>query len=421
MRQSQHCFVAWIAISVIIFPWLKDARYNFTDYNLKLTSLHDCLINYNLSVSIKQNVVKFPQSAIPLVGGSPILAMQLWRILPQTVKIRMQNISNKCHFRRWHDIFQKHRSRWSNGRNLIWACKSFCGGNGDRLRGLAHAMYLSLCMGYDLLLDWTHPVPISRFFVQRPSVSWLAKPGSQMRAADVHIMDSRKPLGLNWKQFDNIRLYSNMDALQMDCGTNETNLTSALYFEDSSAPITNGYHVYGGTYHMVGCTFWHLFSLNDELTNAVLGEVRSLNTLKQSRSIIACHIRIGDIAMGVGSDHRVKGTLADIGRRVMVCASYLARKLKFQQFVTVLVSDSNALKQLFQSQFPNMSYVSKYPPYHTDRGRSNSVSGSLGSWVDTMLLALSDAVILSPSGFGAVAAQIGLFLRDEIAYIDECN
>jgi len=54
------------------------------------------------------------------------------------------------------------------------------------------------------------------------------------------------------------------------------------------------------------------------------------------------------------------------------------------------------------------------------RGEDDTLEGTLGTWVDMLLLALSDAVVLSRSGYSESAAEIGMFPSERILRWKQC-
>ena len=51
----------------------------------------------------------------------------------------------------------------SSGKTLIFRCKSFCGGLGDRLRGIMTSYILALVTDRHFMIDMTHPIDIHDF------------------------------------------------------------------------------------------------------------------------------------------------------------------------------------------------------------------------------------------------------------------
>ena len=142
-----------------------------------------------------------------------------------------------------------------------------------------------------------------------------------------------------------------------------------------------------------------------------LGKLRS--------KTVAVHIRAGDKAMNVGSDRL--GVNQNVTERMMNCAQNWADAAGMNDAIFLVVADSEEVKRFAASWSPGRVFTSRTLPFHTDRSRGpEKLAGTIGSWVDIFLLALADAVVLSPSGFGRSAASIGMFPDTHILNYQEC-
>ena len=93
----------------------------------------------------------------------------------------------------------------------------------------------------------------------------------------------------------------------------------------------------------------------------------------------------------------------------LLCAARWAEEMGLEEASFVVVSDSQEFKRLATELLPGRVYASATVPFHTDKSVGDALGGAVGAWVDMLLLALSDAAVISRSGFGESAAQIGLF------------
>ena len=123
-----------------------------------------------------------------------------------------------------------------------------------------------------------------------------------------------------------------------------------------------------------------------------------------------------------GRLRRVNRTLAE---ELVACGGRRARELGWRDSTVLLLSDSSAAKAAAASLLPGRVYASTVAPLHQGLGGGRGAGGPagreeeawMGVWVDLMMAALSDGIVVSPSpnarfahsSFSMAAAEIGLF------------
>mmetsp|Transcript_27248 Transcript_27248/g.89004 ORF Transcript_27248/g.89004 Transcript_27248/m.89004 type:complete len:246 (-) Transcript_27248:820-1557(-) len=191
----------------------------------------------------------------PNFGGRLLLPLTLWNMLRKRIQRRLTTIIHTCALQDWR-TFDADSNVVDPG-FVIWTCRRLCGGNGDRLRGLTHALYLALQAGYNLRIDWTNPVNIDTLFTNRSFALWNTVVSTRnSRSAQIDIMNTRESVLCKVKHHKVIRLATNMDPELSSCDTSQ--YLRGMFVGNGTSDI---YDVLGDRNRMIGCTFWYLFAL----------------------------------------------------------------------------------------------------------------------------------------------------------------
>jgi hypothetical protein len=377
------------------------------------------LLNYSVPVATTESL-----------GGVPVIPASVLSMLTPNVKQRIHGdlIAKTCRFDAMQHEYQKRRAMGATG-TVTWACTDFCGGNGDRLRGISATLVRAVSIGYDFRLQWTNPVPVSEVFTEREYVSWLSPTHpSSGKTLSVHAIDSPGDLKFcEWSRHENVNIRTNLPG-KTGSDRRIQNESCHLQHRFYREPImrSRGWDTYQLGYHaMVGCSFWYLFAIGKRLENKLLEELNRFQAWKVAHGrtenpTVGVHIRSGDKAMGVGDDVRI-GTVGDEGAfRVMGCALKWSREIGLENATFLVVSDTPKSRELAVSFLPGQVWSSSAVPFHTDKSRGDRLMGTISSWVDLLLLALTEAIVLSPSGFGEAASNIGMFPRQRVLTSLEC-
>ena len=313
-----------------------------------------------------------------------------------------------------------------HSRKIVWTCREqdICGGNADRIRGITISFLHALRLGYSLVLDWNNPINNSRLFVPRRPDLWTTVAATSYlnnnRTLRIKSIDNRNLLyECQWTKYENIILQSNAFIFR-NCERNETKPSDYFSVESSIKWRRERFMLLP----CLGCVFWFLFALSDDLQSTLIGELKLFNEwlLLHSRidiPVIAVHFRGGDHYMDVPiqtineGDKRLQ--LSNV-HSLISCADKLANR----SATILLVADNNLVKRFALRNYPDRVYSSTVNPFHTDRVGIASINGTLGTWADLLLLSLCDGIVLSHSGFGALAAQIGMYDESQIKKHDDC-
>lgn len=334
-------------------------------------------------------------------------------------------VSRHCRHQELKDFWEHKRSKTPKRGVVVWECRvnEMCGGNGDRLRGIAGALYNAVRIGYDLSIVWDNPVDMSAILPHNlPPLKNLTKEQFSVFSNTLSVASFDHTTSAlrecDWINYDNVIVRSN-ELYSSSCGDEDG--LGPFFFENT----LNVSDHHWNRYPCLGCVFWFLFSISLPLQNSVENELKHLSdwSKQNNRShseIVAIHFRGGDHYMNVTSAYRGDKRLELSALHKMIsCADRLARN--FSEPPTILLcADSEAAKAYAVKYYGARLYASKITSFHSDREGKDVGNGTLGTWVDVMLLGLADGIVLSSSGFGVLAAQIGMYSHSQIMTHDDC-
>ena len=142
-----------------------------------------------------------------------------------------------------------------------------------------------------------------------------------------------------------------------------------------------------------GCAFWELFDVG-----ALLVEALNAEYAKSPRFRVALHIRAGDAALGVGGMKFV-GSNRDWEQDAMLACA----RSKANGGVIYVATDSHKLKTRWANEAD--IYIPASKAVHTDKGASKT--GLINAFVELMMLASADTLVMSNSGYSRMARSIG--------------
>ena len=335
-------------------------------------------------------------------------------------------INRKCNHENIIRTWVAAKLRSQHTREIVWTCREqdVCGGNADRIRGITISFLHAVRLGYNLVLDWNNPINNSRLFVPRRPNLWTSVEANSYpknnRTLRIKSIDNRNLLyECQWSKYENVILQTNAFIFR-NCEKNESKPSDYFSVESSIKWRRERFMLLP----CLGCVFWLLFALSDELQSTLLDELKLFNEwlLLHNRigiPVIALHFRGGDHYMDTPIQTIYEGDkrlqLSNV-HSLISCADKLANR----SATILLVADNNLVKRIAMRNYPDRVYTSTVTPFHTDRVGIASTNGTLGTWADLLLLSLCDGIVLSHSGFGTLAAQIGMYDESQIKRHKEC-
>jgi len=270
--------------------------------------------------------------------------------------------------------------------SITFVCHEGCGGVADRVRGMG-AMYM-----FAVLMNRSLHIRTPYMHLLPHNVRWDTPSNPTAHFSAIDRIDGLSPC--EWPE--HVSVSTNQWDLgmvtQAHCLRSDTRIQSLAraFFQ---APV--GARDYVLAYPCIGQIFKRLFKPTRALRDAVRV------TIPHSR-VVGIHIRAGDSAMIDGGHSRPTVSLAP-------CLA-AARAWKLPNIL--VVSDSPAIKH--EAKMAGIM-VSSQEPFHIDRQTYNA-NLVMGVMVDLLTLASLDAIVLTSSGFGALAALIGGYRPENIAY-----
>ncbi len=306
-------------------------------------------------------------------------------------------------------------------KTMIYSCQSFCGGWGDRLRGIMSVYILALLTNRRFMIDMNYPCSISK--VLEPNfVNWTyIKPKNNRTRLTINTMRSWQKAIQNEasntiKSKDLIKFWSSYDDIYIS--TNGDYMILALR---NSHMINRTRHLFGRT-PSSQTTMQILFPLLYEFlfkpSIQVRKRVDTILSASLNRHLICLHIRIGKNPTNP-FDHAFTARVNTTQAMLTFIDSYLVNKSSSLVFIT---SDSGQAVSDVLHHYPNSSMTIVGPILHIDRfdRRSSTVcDGFVKVLADFYMLGECQTSLLSNSGFSTWANRRREKINEELYVYNE--
>ena len=170
-----------------------------------------------------------------------------------------------------------------------------------------------------------------------------------------------------------------------------------------------------------GCGFWYLFKVGPYL-DKMLKQHESIFfkwlKTKNYTQIVSIQIRAGDKVL-IGHEH----PSTELVGKYLTCAKKLEKKLGFEKTVYLLSTDSEELKKSVKN---DLIFTTSIIPKHTGiftTGEKYVINGKnmlAQALVEVIMMAKTNAIIRSHSGFGITAAHLGMMENVYQSTYPEC-
>jgi hypothetical protein len=308
-------------------------------------------------------------------------------------------------------------------KTMIYSCRSFCGGWGDRLRGILSVYILALLTNRRFMIDMNYPCDIFKV-VQPNFVNWTyirhnkSKNRTQLtintmsswqvahRSQIANLVKSKDFVNV-WSKYDDIYISTNSDYMILALRNNHVlNETRRLL---GKMPISHA---------SMQTLFALLFELLFIPAAAVRQRVDLILSASYYRRLICLHIRIGKNPTNP-FDHAFTARINTTQAMLHFTDNYLRNKSAALIFVT---SDSGKDVSNVLHHYPNSSMTIVGPILHVDRfdRRSPTIcDGFIKVLADFYLLGECQTSLLSHSGFSSWANRRRNIPNQELYLYDE--
>lgn len=294
-----------------------------------------------------------------------------------------------------------------SNQRMIYSCQSFCGGWGDRLRGILSTYILALLTDRQFVIDMNYPCAISR--VLQPNFvnwTWFTYPKSANRtrltintmpswqkAYRNEIADTIKSKNLLelWSSYDDIYISSNSDY---------------MFLAFRNIHLANQSRKLLGRIPLSHATMQNLFSFIYELlfqpSLAVIQRVDQILFVSRNQHLICLHVRIGKNPTNP-FDHAFTARVNTTQTMLTFTDRYMLNKTSSFVFIT---SDSGQAVSDVLRHYPQSSMTIVGPILHIDRfdRRSSTIcDGYIKVLADFYMLGECQTSLLSRSGFSSWA------------------
>lgn len=319
---------------------------------------------------------------------------------------------------RWSHIFKQYRlskyhilsvlqqSHNKPKKCLIYKCKSYCGGFGDRIRGIISSFFLATLTHRHFIIDMPFPCPITRFL--KPNLyDWRAPArrisGRERSKRVVVAIDKNVEFyseilntnfGDNWSQYDDIEIFTNLDFIGATFKNpllrKQPVISEFLSLMKLSEANINSIFI---------LLFEVLFQPTTEVSQVLDSILRE--SIESNASLLCVQIREGRNPTLPTDGFLDRPNLTD----VIINFIESSRMLQKNRFKILVVSDSNRAVSKILAHFPGTAFTIPGPILHIDKPGSseNPCEGFLKVILDFYILGECHTSILTGSGFSGFA------------------
>ena len=290
---------------------------------------------------------------------------------------------------------------------MIYSCRSFCGGWGDRLRGILSVYVLALLTERRFLLDMSYPCDLLQV-VQPHTVNWTwsepSRTGNRTRLvintmaswqtthrAEVATLIKSKDFVRAWSAYDDVFISTNSD--YMTAALRNPHLVNRTRILFPSLPISQATQ---------SNLFALLFELLFQPSPLVRQHVETVLRASTGRHLICLHVRVGKNPTNP-FDHAFTARVNTTEAMMQFTDLQLANESSPLIFIT---SDSGQAVSDVLHHYPNSSMTIVGPILHIDRFDRRSAlicEGFVKVLADFYLLGECQSSLLSASGFSSWA------------------
>ena len=290
-----------------------------------------------------------------------------------------------------------------SNQTMIYSCQSFCGGWGDRLRGILSVYILALLTNRRFMIDMNYPCAISKVlepnfvnwtFVKYPNaknrtrlnINTMRSWQTAIRAKTAETISS-KDIVEAWSAYDDVYITTNSDYM-----------TPALRNKNMHSRTRNLLGRIATSQASMQTLFPFLYELLFKPSRSVRNRVDTILSASSNRRLICLHIRIGKNPANP-FDHAFTARTNTTHTMLNFLDRYLVNKSSSLIFVT---SDSAQAVSDVLHHYPNSSMTVVGPILHIDRfdRRSSTIcNGFEKVMADFYVLGECQTSLLSKSGF----------------------
>ena len=313
---------------------------------------------------------------------------------------------------RWMKLKEKYQllvnlSLWkgdsSTNRRMIYSCQSFCGGWGDRLRGILSVYVLALLTNRQFLIDMNYPCAISKV-IEPNFVNWTftrpPSPNNRTRLS-INTMRSwqkayREEIANTIKSKDLMNIWSSYDDIYIS--TNSDYMLLAFqngYLRNETRRLLGRIPVGQATMHNL---FAFLYELLFKPSLAVRERVDRILSASYNHHLICFHVRVGKNPTNP-FDHAFTARVNMTQSMLKFTDRYMLNRSSSFVFIT---SDSGQSVSEVLQHYPQSSMTIVGPILHIDRfdRRARTIcDGYVKVLADFYMLGECQTSLLTRSGF----------------------
>ncbi len=301
--------------------------------------------------------------------------------------------------------FHKHQP---TTRVLVWKCLKgeFCGGLGDRLRGITFTLALAMFTGRKLFINWERDTTLQ--YLEPNLIDWhISTSEFQNRSTSIYNSVGGHINEADWQKFlQQIR----GDIPHIVIGTNRV-LTKL--FKKASKNLFKNAYIHAGFNNishyeinsLIGFTFRYLFKVDPMIIEEVESAMRVLQINKAP--FLGLHLRTGFVGSSTRDDNFSK-LIKDTSKwmEAFECAVHQADTHIGNNSLIFFATDSNVAKEMAISKFGLRFRSLDMELLHIDYSKDELDKGIINMLVEMLILSQSYVHIRGLSGFSYVSENL---------------
>lgn len=313
------------------------------------------------------------------------------------IHIATRNVSKECPPWFWeYAAFHKAHRGKPKTKYLVVPDANF--GLGDRLHGALSMLRLAKALDRVLLLHWKSPYPLEEFFEPAGALNWTAQ-GIAVKEGRKMSFVNRKVWSANGSRLHDGSLHKVSDTFL----TIKTNMELNWPCHGCPDMPPTEWSV------EAACIWQNMFRPVEPILQQARAQLKQLYP-DGLRPYVAVHLRLGGLEgeMGPPGPDRGKAPLENFLASVR-CASRLASNSSIDLDATpaLVVTDNHNLRQMLQEQHFKRVVTPPGLPLHISKAKHQTLEAYRSTVVDMVLLAWSECLATSRSGFSLHAGLYG--------------
>jgi hypothetical protein len=342
-----------------------------------------------------------------------------------------------CSTHYWRQHYSKyHRNYNHRNRYIVYECKDWCGGLGDRIKGIATTFMIALLTDRVFLINWVHPAPITDILVPN-AIDWEYQKDELPEGLKYfnHPMMNTYTMNTDFLNVNFEKYYLNEEAENSEDTIIVTKFNELLPLFHS--PSNRNKLQQLGLWQMdehafLGCIVEYLFRPSTAVVSEMM-QFYKKNAIQIDTPMIGIQARLGggtieeDVTPMFKNQkwfelcaHNLTTRIESYQKQLQVDVNPLQVQKNVPKFLVrwFITTDNDSFKEniktKYQKRFLDLGRQIRHIDHHKDP------KGQINTFVEELILQQCIELIVSRSGFGEVAADISRKKTNHFTQKREC-